>query len=151
MNKCFNITKCINFKNKSVRNRQKLPSILNYVTNMRILGLIPVTTLVFIICAAITAFVLNHTATGSQIYMIGSNKTAAKYAAILICVLAGINPNGGKGKVGGMVLAVIILQVLSSDLSMFHNISDYYKNLTWGLVLIFVMIINVLTERKSRV
>ena len=78
MNKCFNITKCINFKNKSVRNRQKLPSILNYVTNMMILGLIPVTTLVFIICAAITAFVLNHTATGFQIYMIGSNKTAAK-------------------------------------------------------------------------
>lgn len=174
---------------------KELPSILNYVTNMRILGLIPVTTLVFIICAAITAFVLNHTATGFQIYMIGSNKTAAKYAAIdttkviiktymlsgifssvagllmcghfnsarsdfgksyltpaiLICVLAGINPNGGKGKVGGMVLAVIILQVLSSGLSMFHNISDYYKNLIWGLVLIFVMIINVLTERKSRV
>ena len=174
---------------------KELPSILNYVTNMRILGLIPVTTLVFIICAAITAFLLNHTATGFRIYMIGSNKTAAKYAAInttkvitktymlsgifssiagllmcghfnsarsdfgksyltpaiLICVLAGINPNGGKGKVGGMVLAVIILQVLSSGLSMFHNISDYYKNLIWGLVLIFVMIINVLTERKSRV
>ena len=69
--------------------------------------------------------------------------------AILICVLAGINPNGGKGKVSGMVLAVIILQMLSSGFALFQNISDYYKNLIWGLVLIGVMIINVVSERRK--
>lgn len=68
--------------------------------------------------------------------------------AILICVLAGISPNGGKGKVGGMVIAVVILQTLSSGFAMFQNISDYYKNLIWGLVLIFIMIINVTSERR---
>lgn len=69
--------------------------------------------------------------------------------AILICVLAGISPSGGKGKVGGMVIAVVILQTLSSGFSMFQNISDYYKNLIWGLVLIFVMIMNVTSERRK--
>ena len=69
--------------------------------------------------------------------------------AILICVLAGVDPNGGKGKVGGMVLAVIILQMLSSGFALFQNISDYYKNLIWGLVLILVMIINVASERRK--
>lgn len=70
--------------------------------------------------------------------------------AILICVLAGVNPNGGKGKISGMVLAVIILQMLSSGFALFQNISDYYKNLIWGLVLILVMIINVVTENRKR-
>ena len=69
--------------------------------------------------------------------------------AILICVLAGVNPNGGKGKVSGVVLAVIILQMLSSGFALFQNISDYYKNLIWGLVLILVMIFNVTSERRK--
>jgi len=48
-----------------------------------------------------------------------------------------------------MVIAVVILQTLSSGFSMFQNISDYYKNLIWGLVLILVMIINVTSERRK--
>lgn len=172
---------------------KELPPILNGVISHRIFGLIPTSTLIFVICAGIVAFVLNKTALGFKIYMIGSNKTAAKFSgiddkkvitltymlsgmlsatagllmcghfnsarsdfgksyltpAILICVLAGINPNGGKGKTAGMVIAVIILQTLSSGFSMFQNISDYYKNLIWGLVLIFVMIANVVSERRK--
>lgn len=69
--------------------------------------------------------------------------------SILICVLAGINPNGGRGKVSGMVIAVIILQMLSAGFTLFQNISDYYKNLIWGLVLILVMIVNVVSERRK--
>jgi len=170
-----------------------LPPILNTVVAYRIFNLIPVTTIIYIICAAIIAHILNRTALGFKIYMIGSNKAAAKYSgvdnkkiitithmmsgmlasvsgllmcghfnsarsdfgkayltpAILICVLAGINPNGGRGKVSGMVLAVIILQMLSSGFALFQNISDYYKNLIWGLVLIGVMIINVVSERRK--
>lgn len=169
-----------------------LPPILNQIVSYRIFDLIPVTTVVYVICAVIIAHILNRTALGFKIYMIGSNKAAAKYSgvdnkkiltithmmsgmlasvsgllmcghfnsarsdfgkayltrAILICVLAGINPNGGKGKVSGMVLAVIILQMLSSGFALFQNISDYYKNLIWGLVLIGVMIINVVSERR---
>ena len=168
-----------------------LPPILNQVVNYRLLGFIPVTTLVFAACAGVVAFILNKTALGFKIYMIGSNQTAARYSgvnnakiltltymisgmlssisgllmcghfnsarsdfgksyltpSILICVLAGVNPNGGKGKVAGLVIAVIILQTLSSGFALFQNISDYYKNLIWGLVLIVVMIINVTSER----
>ena len=49
----------------------------------------------------------------------------------------------------GMVIAVIILQMLSSGFALFRNISDYYKNLIWGLVLILVMIVNVVSEKKK--
>lgn len=173
---------------------KELPSILNQIVNYKIFGFIPITTLVFIVCAGVVAFVLNRTALGFKIYMIGSNKTASRYSgvnnekiltltymmsgmlasvsgllmcghfnsarsdfgksyltpSILICVLAGVNPNGGKGKVMGMVIAVLILQTLSSGFAMFQNISDYYKNLIWGLVLILVMIFQVVSERRKR-
>ncbi len=36
--------------------------------------------------------------------------------AIIIAVLGGTNPNGGFGTAGGVTIAVLILQVLSSDL-----------------------------------
>ncbi len=172
---------------------KELPPVLNEVVNYRLFGIIPSTTIIFAVCAGLIAFILNRTALGFKIYMIGSNKDAFKYSgmdnkkiltltymlsgmlasvsgllmcghfnsarsdfgksyltpSILICVLAGVNPNGGKGKMGGMGIAVIILQMLSSGFALFQNISDYYKNLIWGLVLILVMIINVVSERKK--
>ena len=154
---------------------KELPPVLNEVVNYRLFGIIPSTTIIFAVCAGLIAFILNRTALGFKIYMIGSNKDAFKYSgmdnkkiltltymlsgmlasvsgllmcghfnsarsdfgksyltpSILICVLAGVNPNGGKGKMGGMVIAVIILQMLSSGFALFQNISDYYKNLIW--------------------
>lgn len=67
--------------------------------------------------------------------------------AILVCVLAGVNPKGGHGKFINIVLAVLILQTLSSGFSMFSNISDFYRNLIWGLVLLFVITFNVVSNR----
>ena len=47
---------------------------------------------------------------------------------ILACVLGGINPTGGFGRVGGLVLALIVLQLISTacillDLSQFLTFS----------------------------
>lgn len=173
---------------------KELPPILYQVVNFELFGLLPGTTIVFIICAALIALFLNKTAMGYKIYMIGSNQTASKFSginnkrvlivtymisgmlsaiagllmcghfnsarsdfgksyltpAILICVLAGVNPNGGSGKISGIVLAVVILQALSSGFAMFPNISDYYKNLIWGLVLIGIMIVNFLSANHKK-
>lgn len=66
--------------------------------------------------------------------------------AIIICVLGGTNPNGGFGKVGGVTVAILILQVLSSGFNMFPQISNFYRNIIWGAVLILVMIYNHVSE-----
>lgn len=58
---------------------------------------------------------------------------------VLIVVLGGVNPNGGSGKLSGVVLAVVILQVLSSGLNMFPSISNFYRPLIWGAVLLLVV------------
>ena len=59
---------------------------------------------------------------------------------ILIVILGGVKPEGGFGKIGGVLLAILILQFLSSVINMFPHVSNFYKLLIWGLVLLLVMI-----------
>lgn len=69
--------------------------------------------------------------------------------SILICVFGGTNPNGGKGSVAGIVLATIVLQMVSTLMNMFSNLSAFYRDVVWGALLIIMLIINhVLDTRK---
>lgn len=69
---------------------------------------------------------------------------------ILIAVLGGINPDGGKGKIYGIFIATLIVQLISSYLNMFPQISNFYRDLIWGTALIIVLIVNyVLAKRKE--
>ncbi len=61
---------------------------------------------------------------------------------VLIVVLGGVDPNGGKGKLIGVVLAIVILQILSSGLNMFPAISNFYRPLIFGGVLLLVISIS---------
>lgn len=68
---------------------------------------------------------------------------------ILISVLGGVDPNGGSGSVTGVAIGVATLQVISSFLNMFPTISNYYRDLIWGLALIFVLILNHDLEKRK--
>ncbi len=61
--------------------------------------------------------------------------------AILCSVLGATNPNGGTAKISCMVLSLLSLQFLSSGFNMMH-LSSYFKEFTWGLLLIVVLGIN---------
>ena len=70
---------------------------------------------------------------------------------ILISVLGGINPNGGFGNIPGVFVAVLILQMLSSYLNLFPNVSNYYRDMIWGIALIGVLILNFyIDQRRTR-
>ena len=97
------------------------------------------------ICAALAGVV-----------MLGNyNSARADYGTVytlqcvLIVVLGGISPTGGKGRIGGVVLAIAVLQMLSSGLNRFPQISSFYIPLIWGGVLIAVMVLNYFTENKK--
>lgn len=69
--------------------------------------------------------------------------------AILAVVLGGISPSGGKGKVWGVVLAVMSLQVLSTGLNILNlSASSYLKNLVWGLLLLAVLTLKFCIRKK---
>lgn len=70
--------------------------------------------------------------------------------AILIAVMGGISPNGGKGSVQGIVVAVLIIQMVSSVLNMFRQIPTACRQIVWGVLLILVMIFNYVINNRSR-
>jgi simple sugar transport system permease protein len=55
--------------------------------------------------------------------------------SILIAVMGGVNPSGGHGKVLGVVLSAIALQMLSSTLNLI-GASNFLKDFLWGLILL---------------
>ena len=65
---------------------------------------------------------------------------------ILAAVLGGINPMGGFGKVSGLVLALVVLQLISSAFNLL-NLSEFLTLAIWGGVLIAVAAVPVLRER----
>ena len=64
---------------------------------------------------------------------------------LLINILAGVSPFGGSGTVGGIVLAVITLQLISSGLN-FLAFSAFARDLFFGGLLILVMAARVVLE-----
>ncbi len=93
-------------------------------------------------------------ALGGMIMLANYNSARADYGTVytlqcvLIVVLGGVNPVGGKGKISGVVLAIILLRLLETGLNRFPKISSYYISLIWGGVLILVMVLNYFTENK---
>ena len=72
------------------------------------------------------------------------NSAAAGYAAsylllsVLVAVMGGISPNGGTGRVSGLVLSVLLLQVVASGLN-FMRVSQFLTMALYGVLLLVAM------------
>lgn len=64
---------------------------------------------------------------------------------ILAAVLGGVSPMGGFGRVSGLVLALVILQLISSAFNLL-NLSGFLTLAIWGGVLILVAAVPILQE-----
>jgi len=69
--------------------------------------------------------------------------------AVLVCVLGGVNPNGGFGNLTGIVLALALLQILQSGFNIL-GASSFFKNVIWGAMLLIVMVINYFGDKYSK-
>ena len=169
------------------------PAAFHWIGNGTVCG-VPVPMIVFGLVAVVTWLLLEKTAWGQSVYMVGCNRKAASFSglnvnrimmkvymysgflgslamlimmsrynsarvdygssylmqAVAASVLGGTMITGGYGEVGGVVIAVAILQIISSG----FNIFGLDRNLTTvinGVILIGVLTLNFLNEyRKSR-
>lgn len=69
--------------------------------------------------------------------------------AVLISVLGGTNPSGGRGTVLGVSLAVLTLMLMSSGLQMLRY-SNHFIDFFWGALLLLVIAINYLRSNATR-
>lgn len=94
-------------------------------------------------------------ALGGLIMLANYNSARADYGTVytlqcvLIVVLGGTNPLGGKGRISGTVLAICVLQMISAGLNRFPQISSFYIPLFWGGVLLLVMVWDTITENRK--
>jgi len=159
------------------------PDTILVINSTNILG-VPLLLLVFLAVVAVLWVILEKSAFGRTIYLIGSNAQATHYSgintrktlmwvyilssvlcviaallmmsklnsakasygesyllvSILAAVLGGVNPDGGFGKVFGMVMALILLQMLESGLNIL-GVSSYITMALWGgLLLAFIFL-----------
>jgi len=75
------------------------------------------------------------------------NGSSYTMQAILIAVLGGIDPNGGKGNIQGVVIATVLVQMISTWLSMIESISTFYRQIIWGTLLLFVLIFSYVNNQ----
>ena len=68
---------------------------------------------------------------------------------ILVSILGGVNPMGGKGSIKGIFLSTLTLQSISSLFNRFQSLNTFYREIIWGITLIAVMIINVVMASRS--
>jgi len=69
--------------------------------------------------------------------------------SVAASVLGGTSISGGEGKVAGTLLAVMILQVISSGLNIF-GLNRYLTNVLMGFILILVLAINYFTGQTKK-
>ena len=67
---------------------------------------------------------------------------------VLASVLGGVNPDGGFGKVGGLVVALMVLQVIGSGLNLL-GLSPHLAIALWGGILLFVIALRLLRARRA--
>ena len=90
-----------------------------------------------------------------MIMLANYNSARADYGSVytlqcvLIVVLGGVNPLGGKGKISGVILAIILLRMLETGINRFPHVSSYYISLIWGGVLILIMVLNYFSENRK--
>ena len=171
--------------------RTGLPESFSAIAN-GVIGIVPIATIIFLICALVVAVMLRSTVYGQQVCFMGTNNTASRYSGInnlkitimtygtsgilggiagvimashynsaksdygssytlltlLIVVLGGTNPDGGKGSVLGVSLAVLVLQLVSSAFNIMR-INSFLKTFVWGLILLVIIVFTKVTENKK--
>lgn len=99
------------------------------------------------VCAALGGLMMLATYASARADY-GSNYTMQ---AILIVVLGGVSPNGGKGKISGVVTAIVLLKLIESGINRFRSVSTYYVTMIWGAVLILALVLDYMSERPKKV
>ena len=164
------------------------PAIL-FLGNGTLLG-IPVSMILFLLCASVVAVLLTHAPFGVSVRLIGSNERATRYCGVatewilvgvyvfssLLCwvgalvmmarfnsasagyaesyllitilaaVLGGVDPFGGFGRVLGLFLSLILLQVISTGFNLL-GFSQHLTSAIWGATMIFAILLSHLRDQ----
>jgi simple sugar transport system permease protein len=67
---------------------------------------------------------------------------------VLACFLGGIDPFGGTGKLSGLLLAVVILQLISTGVNLMR-MDPFFIQAMWGFIIILVLLVHFINDRMK--
>ena len=70
-----------------------------------------------------------------------------EFAVLSACILGGVNIKGGQGSIIGVVMGAFLLAVLMNGMQ-FMGVPSFYQQVITGLVLLIVVFINYLVNRR---
>jgi rhamnose transport system permease protein len=78
----------------------------------------------------------------------GDTASGYEMNVIASCVLGGVSVSGGRGKVAGLVLGVILFGILANALPLI-NVSPFWQQAIQGFVILAAIITNVMIKRNN--
>ncbi len=69
------------------------------------------------------------------------------FETILICVLAGITPLGGRGKIYNIIISLLALQIVSTGFNMMR-ISPLIRDSLFGFLLVFSILVDYILRKR---
>jgi len=106
-----------------------------------------VTCMAFTICGILSGLAgMLYTAN----YAIGNYGMGDGYEmqAIAICILGGVSINGGKGKIDGVIIGVLMMSVIAYFISLLPGLS-VWQNAIRGAIIIVAVAINLFTAKRA--
>ena len=127
---------------------------------MGYLGPVPIPIVIMLLVYVVFFVILRYTVFGRSMYAIGANPVAARlngtdpgsagvgmeFAALTVVLLGGVAFDGGRGKIAGVLLAVLFLGVLDNGLILL-NVDQHLKEVIQGLALVLAAGLDVLGTR----
>jgi rhamnose transport system permease protein len=78
----------------------------------------------------------------------GDTASGYEMNVIAACVLGGVSVSGGRGKVSGLILGVVLFGMLANALPLI-NVSPFWQQAIQGVVILAAIITNVLIKRNN--
>ncbi|MDR1388645.1 MAG: ABC transporter permease [Treponema sp.] len=78
----------------------------------------------------------------------GDTAVGYEMNVIASCVLGGVSVSGGRGKVFGLLLGVILFGILANALPLI-NVSSFWQQAIQGFVILFAIITNIIIKRNN--
>ncbi len=104
---------------------------------------IPKITIIQYMCSACFASLTSLIMIGQYNSVKSNHAESYLLVAVLASFFGGVDPNGGFGKISGVVAATIILQIISSGLNL-HRMDPFMTTAMWGGIVILVILARAL-------
>lgn len=79
----------------------------------------------------------------------GDTATGYEMNVIAACVLGGVSVSGGRGKISGLILGVLLLGMIENALPLIPGLTTFWQSFIRGCIILAAVVMNVMVKRRA--